>query len=85
MRDVKKQDKPVQEVKAQSTDPEPAAKEEKPKDEPKKEEKKDHTKSLPDYGGDQGIFGGDDSQDYSQGDPYYDKDFASMDEADLDY
>ena len=38
------------------------------------------------YGGEQGIFGGDDNLDYTNGDPYFDEDFKSLDlSSDVDY
>ena len=97
-KEEKKDEKPKEEPKKDDKPKDGEKKDDKPKEETKKEEKKDDKKDQPNkdtvlkvkddenkYGGEQGIFGGDDNQDYARGDPYYDEDFNSLEECDVDY
>jgi len=99
-KEEKKEEEPKKEEKPKEDKKDGDKKDEK-KDGDKKEEKKDDApekdkdvkvKSDEEkspkakYGGDQGIFGGDDNLDYTNGDPYYDEDFKSLDATvDVDY
>lgn len=97
----KKDDKPKEEPKKDEKPKEEPKKDDKPKDDSKKDEPKkdDDKKDQPPtdkkvkvkddekdkYGGEQGIFGYDDNSDYNNGDPYYDQEFNSFEECDMDY